>query len=86
MSCAHFLACVRSYYDLSLVCVAFPPLLLCFLCNQHCKGERLQFVEIPRKREKNSKVKDHGIQAEHWTTGKGLRQPSSIRTPQHGSR
>jgi hypothetical protein len=43
--------------ELSLACVAFPPLLLCFSCDQHCKGERLQLVEIPRKWEKNSKEK-----------------------------
>jgi hypothetical protein len=34
------------------VCVAFPPLLLCFFVIINCKGERLQVVEIPRKREK----------------------------------
>jgi hypothetical protein len=39
----------------SLACVVFPPLLLCFSCDQYCKGERLQLVEIPRKREKDSK-------------------------------
>jgi hypothetical protein len=35
------------------ICVCcFPPLLLCFHCDLCCKGERLQLVEIPRKREK----------------------------------
>jgi hypothetical protein len=63
-------ACVCS--ELSLSCVAFPPLLLCLSCDQPCKGERLQLVEIPRKREKNSKEKDHGIQVDHWITWKGL--------------
>jgi hypothetical protein len=29
-----------------------PPLLPCFFCDHHCKGERLQVVEIPRKWEK----------------------------------
>jgi hypothetical protein len=57
---------------LSLACVAFAPLLLCFLCDHHCKGERLQLVEIPRKREDNSKRKDRGIQVDHWITWKGL--------------
>jgi hypothetical protein len=33
------------------VCVASPNLTLCFLCDLYCKGERLQIVEIPRKRE-----------------------------------
>jgi hypothetical protein len=41
--------------DLSLVCVALPNLTLCFLCDIYCKGKRLQFVEIPCKREKYSK-------------------------------
>jgi hypothetical protein len=36
---------------LSLMCVALPNLTLCFLCDIYCKGERLQIVEIPRKRE-----------------------------------
>jgi hypothetical protein len=33
------------------VCVTSPNLTLCFLCDLYCKGERLQIVEIPRKRE-----------------------------------
>ena len=34
------------------ICVCcFPTLLLCFLCDQSCKGEKLQLVEIPHKRE-----------------------------------
>jgi hypothetical protein len=49
-------ACVCAA-DLSLECVALPSLLLCFLCDQYCKGERLQLVEIPRKREGYSKDK-----------------------------
>jgi hypothetical protein len=40
---------------LNLMCVDFPPLLLCFLWSILCKGERLQLVKIPRKREKISK-------------------------------
>jgi hypothetical protein len=42
---------------LSLACVAFPSLTSVLFCDQHCKGERLQLVEIPRKREENSKEK-----------------------------
>jgi hypothetical protein len=38
----------------SCVCCS-PPLLLCFFCDHHCKGERLQIVEIPNKREKDYK-------------------------------
>jgi hypothetical protein len=48
-------------------CVCFsPPLLLCFFCDHHCKGERLQIVEIPRKREKDYKEESCGIQVDHW--------------------
>jgi hypothetical protein len=59
--------CVRGCtVDLGLACVALPNLTLCFLCNLNCKGERLQIVEIPRKREEKSKEKDRGIQVDHW--------------------
>jgi hypothetical protein len=35
------------------ICVCcFPSLLLCFHRDLYCKGERLQLVDIPRKREK----------------------------------
>jgi hypothetical protein len=30
------------------------------------KGERLQIVEIPRKREKDYKEEIRGIQVDHW--------------------
>jgi hypothetical protein len=47
---AQVLACVHvCAVDL---CVLLPTLLLCFHCDLCCKGERLQLVEIPRKREK----------------------------------
>jgi hypothetical protein len=36
---------------LCLVYVALPPLLPCFFVIIICKGDRLQVVEIPRKRE-----------------------------------
>jgi hypothetical protein len=39
------------------VCVASPNLTSCFLCDLYCKGERLQTVEIPRKREDTLKEK-----------------------------
>jgi hypothetical protein len=60
---AHVLACVRVFVAFLVVCVAFPPLLLCFSCDQHCKGERLQLVEIPRKREKIAKEENCGTQS-----------------------
>jgi hypothetical protein len=66
--CSRLGLCACVCCELSLACVAFPPLLLCFSCDQHCKGERLQLMEIPRKREKNSKEKDRGIQVDHCIT------------------
>jgi hypothetical protein len=42
---------------LSLASAALPNLTLCLLCDFNCKGERLQIVEIPRKREKILKEK-----------------------------
>jgi hypothetical protein len=55
---AQILACVRGCaVDLGLACVALPSLLLCYLCDLYCKGERLQLVEIHRKREEYSKEK-----------------------------
>jgi hypothetical protein len=35
----------------------FPYLTLVLLCDLYCKGERLQIVEIPRKRENALKEK-----------------------------
>jgi hypothetical protein len=50
--------CVRGCAtDLSLACVALPNLTLCLLCDIYCKGERLQVVDIPRKRENTLKEK-----------------------------
>jgi hypothetical protein len=51
--CARFLTCVRVVAaTLALACVAIPTLLLWFHCDQSCKGERLQLVEIPHKGDK----------------------------------
>jgi hypothetical protein len=61
--------CVRSYAAICVLCAfLFPTLLLCVLCDQSCKGERLQLVEIPRKREKDIRKKSRGIQVDHWIT------------------
>jgi hypothetical protein len=49
------------------MCVALPNLTLCFLCDIYCKGERLQVVEIPCKRE-NTLRKIRGIQVDHRIT------------------
>jgi hypothetical protein len=51
--------------DLCVVCVALLALLLCLRCDLYCKGERLQLVGIPRKREKNYKEESRGIQVDH---------------------
>jgi hypothetical protein len=61
------LVCVCLLRFESCVC-CFPSLTLVLLCDLYCKGERLQLVEIPRKREKNTKQKDRGIQVDHWIT------------------
>jgi hypothetical protein len=53
---------------LSLVCVALPTLLSYLFCDLYCKGERLQLVEIPHKREKDYKEESRGIQVDHWIT------------------
>jgi hypothetical protein len=65
--CAHVLTCVR-VIAVILACVSFPPLLLCSCCDQLCKGERLQLVEIPHKWENNYKEENRGIQVDHWIT------------------
>jgi hypothetical protein len=52
------MTCVRGCAaDLSIACVALPNLTLCFLCDLYFKGERLQVVEIPCKRDKTLKEK-----------------------------
>jgi hypothetical protein len=48
-SCCDLCACVALI--LCLVCVAHPILTFVLLCEHLCKGERLQVVEIPRKRD-----------------------------------
>jgi hypothetical protein len=45
-SCVHGVAVISC-----LECVANPSLAPCFFVNFKCKGERLQVVEIPRKRD-----------------------------------
>jgi hypothetical protein len=60
------LVCVGVLHFLVLCVFLFPTLLLCILCDQSCKGERLQLVEIPRKREENYKEENCGIQVDHW--------------------
>jgi hypothetical protein len=60
--------CVRvGTLILCLVCVAHPSLTPRFFVNIKCKGERLQVVEIPRKRDIVNKAKHCGIQVGLWT-------------------
>jgi hypothetical protein len=40
------------------LCVLLPSLTPCFFVKLNCKGERLQVVEIPRKREKRKEKKN----------------------------
>jgi hypothetical protein len=63
-----------------------PNLTLRFLCDLYCKGERLQVVEIPRKRENTLKEKTVVFKLIIGSLERGLVQPSSIGTPQRGSR
>jgi hypothetical protein len=67
-----WLVCVVVLRIWVLCVLLFPTLLLCVLCDQYCKGERLQLVEIPHKREKTIRKKSRGIQVDHWITWKGL--------------
>ena len=50
--------------DLSVLLLS---LTLVLYCDSYCKGERLQVMEIPRKRDIKSKAKHHGIQVGLWT-------------------
>jgi hypothetical protein len=63
-----WLVCVCVCYGFESCVRCFPSLTLVLLCDQYFKGERLQLVEIPRKREEYSKGKDRGIQVDHWIT------------------
>jgi hypothetical protein len=50
--CALFSTCVRGIAATLVLACVFPSItLMLFYCDQHCKGERLQLVEIPHKRE-----------------------------------
>jgi hypothetical protein len=57
--------CARIAVDL---CVLLPSLTLVLSLDPYCKGERLQVVEIPRKRERVKKEENRGIQVDHWIT------------------
>jgi hypothetical protein len=54
--CALFLTCVRIVAAILVLCVFLSLHYSCSLCcDQLCKGERLQLVEIPHKRKNYSK-------------------------------
>jgi hypothetical protein len=62
--CAHVLACVHVFAVILVLCVLLSlPYSCAFLVIKHCKGERLQLVEIPRKREKTAKEENSGTQS-----------------------
>ena len=62
-----FLGRVCAHFAVDL-CVLLPSLTPCFFVNLKCKGERLQFVEIPREWDKDKQGKKHrGIQVGLWT-------------------
>ena len=48
--------------------VLLPSLTLVLHIDSYCKGERLQVVEIPRKRERVKEKEHRGIQVDHWIT------------------
>jgi hypothetical protein len=58
--------CVFELLLLRLVCVVFPSLTSVLLCDHHFKGERLQVVEIPCKRDI---VKERNIVVFKWILG-----------------
>jgi hypothetical protein len=82
---ARLLTCVRVVAaTLALACIPIPTLLLCFHCDQSCKGERLQLVEIPHK---GDKLEIKRTVVFKWIIGsleRGWVQPSSVGTPQRG--
>jgi hypothetical protein len=59
-------ACVCCGFVYCVCCS--PSLTLVPFCDFYCKGERLQLVEIPRKREKDYNYESCGIQVDHWIT------------------
>jgi hypothetical protein len=77
-------ACVCCGFKCCVCC--FPSLTLVLLCGLYCKGERLQIVEIPCKRENTLKEKTVVFKLIIGSLKRGWVQSSSIGTPQHGSR
>jgi hypothetical protein len=67
--CAHVLACVRVFAAIIVLCVLLSlPYSCAFLLIKHCKGERFQLVEIPRKREKILRKKTVVLKVDRWIT------------------
>jgi hypothetical protein len=61
--CALILACVRVFAAIWVLCVLISlPYACAFLVIKHCKGERLQRVEVPRNREKTAKEENRRTQ------------------------
>jgi hypothetical protein len=83
---AQVLACVRVCADLSLVCVALPSLLLCFfvIFTVRARGSKLwRFLANGRKTIRKKVVV---LKLIIGSLERGWVQPSSIGTPQRGSR
>jgi hypothetical protein len=85
--CARVLTCVRVFAAIWVLCVFLSLPYSCALCcDQLCKGERLQLVEIHHKRENYYKEETVVFK---WIIGslkRGWVQHLSIGTPQRGSR
>jgi hypothetical protein len=65
--CARVLTCVRDFVVTLALSVFLSLLSSCgFHCDQSCKGERLQLVEIPHKGNINYNEENRGIQVDHW--------------------
>jgi hypothetical protein len=63
--------CVRGCAA-DFVCVALPNLTLCLLCDLYCKGERLQVVEIPHKRENTLMPRLFPFILRNWNLTNGI--------------
>jgi hypothetical protein len=61
---AQVLACVRvCAADLSLACVTFPHLLLCFSCNKLVRAKGSNLWRFPAYGRKTTKEDSHGTQS-----------------------
>jgi hypothetical protein len=67
--CALFLTCVHIVAAILVLCVFLSLPYSCALCcDQLCKGERLQLVEIPHKWETSLRKKSVVLKFDRWIT------------------